>query len=113
VLSTGHGRKNDDADAISVGIAALTAPRLRGGAAVEETIIALRALVEHRDDIVRTRTQTVKRLHVLLAQILPGEAPRQLTADTPRGCYAPSDPAAPVHARYADSPSTSSRRSAT
>ena len=29
MLSTGHGRKNDDADAISVGIAALTAPGLR------------------------------------------------------------------------------------
>jgi transposase len=84
MLSTGHGRKNDDADAVSVGIAALTAPGLRS-AAVEETIIALRALVEHRDDIVRTRTQTVNRLHVLLTQLLPGGAPRQLTADTAAG----------------------------
>lgn len=30
----------------------------------------------------RTRTQTVNRLHVLLTQLLPGGAPRQLTADT-------------------------------
>jgi transposase len=29
MLSTGHGRKNDEADAVSVGIAALTAPGLR------------------------------------------------------------------------------------
>jgi transposase len=81
MLSTGHGRKNDDADAVSVGIAALTAAGLRS-AAVEEAILALRALVEHRDDVVRTRTQTVNRLHVLLTQLLPGGAPRKLTADT-------------------------------
>ena len=81
MLSTGHGRKNDDADAVSVGIAALTAPGLRS-AVVEDAIITLRALVEHRDDIVRTRTQTVNRLHVLLTGLLPGGAPRQLDADT-------------------------------
>lgn len=81
MLSTGHGRKNDDADAVSVGIAALTAPGLRS-AAVEDAIITLRALVEHRDDIVRTRTQTINRLHVLLTGLLPGGAPRQLDADT-------------------------------
>jgi transposase len=81
VLSAGHGRKNDVADAVSVGVAALTASGLRS-AAVEETIVALRALVEHRDDVVRSRTQTINRLHVLLTQLLPGGAPRRLTADT-------------------------------
>jgi transposase len=81
MLSVGHGRKNDDADAISVGIAALTASGLRS-AAVEESAIALRALVEHRDDVVRTRTQTINRLHVLLTQLLPAGAPRGLNADT-------------------------------
>ena len=81
MLSTGHSRKSDKADAVSVGIAALTAAGLRS-AAVEEAIIALRALVEHRDDVVRTRTQTVNRLHVLLTALLPGGAPRQLSADT-------------------------------
>ena len=70
MLSTGHGRKNDDADAVSVGIAALSASGLRP-AAVEDAIITLRALVEHRDDIVRIRTQTVNRLHVLLTGLLP------------------------------------------
>jgi transposase len=78
--STGHGRKNDDADAVSVGIAALTAPGLRC-AAVEQTILVLRALVEHRDDVVRTRTQTINRLHVLPTR-LPGGAPRSLDAET-------------------------------
>jgi len=81
MLSTGHARKNDDADALSVGIAAHSAPGLRS-AVVEDAIIVLRALVEHRDDVVHTRTQTVNRLHVLLTQLLPGGAPRQLDADT-------------------------------
>ena len=82
MLSTGHGRKNDDADAISVGDRRATAPPGCAAVAVDEAIIALRALVEHRDDVVKTRTQTVNRLHVLLTQLLPGGAPRQLNADT-------------------------------
>lgn len=81
LLSVGHGRKTDDGDATSVGIAALTATRLQV-VAVDEAITALRALVEHRDDTVKTRTQTVNRLHVLLTQLLPGGAPRDLDADT-------------------------------
>ncbi|MCU1626255.1 MAG: transposase family protein [Pseudonocardia sp.] len=80
VFSTGHGRKNDDADAISVAVAALSAAGLRT-IAVDEAVTALRALVEHRDDVVTTRTQTVNRLHVLLTQLLPGGAPRRLSAD--------------------------------
>jgi hypothetical protein len=56
MLSTGHGRKNDDADAVSVGIAARSARRL-DSAAVEGTVTALRAIVEHRDDLVKTRSQ--------------------------------------------------------
>jgi transposase len=84
VLSTGHGRKNDDADAISVAVAALSAAGLRT-VAFDEALTALRALVEHRDDVVKTRTQTVNRLHVLLTQLLPGGAPRQLSADTAAG----------------------------
>lgn len=41
----------------------------------------MRALVEHRDDLVETRTQTVNRLHVLLTHLTPVGAPRGLTAD--------------------------------
>ena len=80
MLSTGHGRKNDDADAVSVGIAARSAPRLNS-AAVEGTVTALRAIVEHRDDLVKTRTQTVNRLHVVLTNLIPA-GPAQLAADT-------------------------------
>jgi transposase len=80
VLSAGHGRKTDAADAVSVGIAALTATRLNTARA-DAAVTALRALVEHRDDLVKTRTQTINRLHVLLTHLIPAGAPRGLTAD--------------------------------
>ena len=35
---------------------------------------ALRAIVEHRDDLVKTRTQTVNRLHVVLTNLIPAGA---------------------------------------
>lgn len=80
LLSTGHGRKNDDADAVSVGIAALTAHSL-STARMDATTNALRAIVEHRDDLVKMRTQTINRLRVVLTQLVPAGAPRGLTAD--------------------------------
>jgi transposase len=58
MLSTGHGRKKDDADAASVGIAARSARRLNS-AAVEGTVTALRAIIGHRDDLVKTRGGSV------------------------------------------------------
>ncbi|SKH58593.1 transposase IS116/IS110/IS902 family protein [Mycobacteroides abscessus subsp. massiliense] len=80
LLSIGHGRKNDDADAVSVGIAALTSPTLNI-AHIDADTTALRFIVDHRDDLVKTRTQTVNRLHVILTQLVPGGAKRNLTAD--------------------------------
>ena len=75
MLSTGHGRKNDDADAVSrSAIAALHRTHGCNSAAVEETVTALRAIVEHRDDLVKTRTQTVNRLHVVLTNLIPAGA---------------------------------------
>jgi fluoroacetyl-CoA thioesterase len=47
VLSIGHGRKNDDADALSVGVAALTS-RTRNTAETDGQTTALRAIVDHR-----------------------------------------------------------------
>lgn len=80
LLSSGHGRKNDEADALSVGVAAHTAPRLHT-ARTDEAITALRALIEHREDLVRTRTQTVNRLHALVTKLGPAGLPRKLTAE--------------------------------
>ena len=84
MLSSGHGRKNDDADAISVGIAALTATGLQS-TSIDDAITALRAIVEHRDDLIKQRTQTINRLHVLLTKLIPAGAPTQLTADAAAG----------------------------
>src|SRR6478735_4758298 len=58
---------------------------------------ALRAIVEHRDDLVKTRTQTINRLHVVLTRLVPAGAKRHLSADHAaevlRGVR-PRDPAA-------------------
>jgi transposase len=55
LLSTGHGRKSDPADALSVGIAAWSAPALRS-VEIDQAIAALRAVTEHRDDSVSSLT---------------------------------------------------------
>ena len=80
LLSTGHGRKSVDADAVSVGIAALTGHGLTS-ARMDGAVTALRAIVEHRDDLVKTRTQTVNRLHVVLTHLVSAGAPGELGAD--------------------------------
>jgi transposase len=80
LLSNGHGRKSDQADALSVGIAALTAHHL-SSTQIDQRLAALRALTEHRDDLVRARTQTINRLHALLAQLVPAGLPRGLSAE--------------------------------
>jgi transposase len=48
---------------------------------IDEAVTALRALVEHREDLVRTRTQTVNRLHALLTRLVPAGLARKLTAE--------------------------------
>jgi hypothetical protein len=65
---------------LSVGIAALASPAL-GTAKIDAATTALRAVVEHRDDLVKTRTQTVNRLHVVLTRLVPAGAGRHLSAD--------------------------------
>lgn len=52
LLSTGHDRKSAEADAVSVGIATLTATALHT-LGIDETSIALRARVDHRDDLIK------------------------------------------------------------
>ena len=74
LLSIGHGRKSDPDDALSVGIAAWPAPSLRS-VEIDQAIAALRAVTEHRDDLVRARTQLINRLHVLLVKLVPSGGP--------------------------------------
>jgi len=76
----GSRPQNDTADTLSVGIAALTS-RTLNSAEIDTTTRALRAVVEHRDDLVKTRTQTINRLHVVLAHLIDGGSEPNLTAD--------------------------------
>src|SRR5437773_6738578 len=62
VLSTGHGRKTDPADAVSVAVAARSAPGLRQ-VSVEDHAVVLHLLTNRREDLVHMRTQTLNRLH--------------------------------------------------
>src|SRR4051794_13646306 len=57
----------------------MTASGLRT-AEIDQILTALRALVEHREDLVKARTQTVNRLHGLLTSLMSGGAPTALTA---------------------------------
>lgn len=80
VLSIGHGRKTDDTDALSVGIAALTSQTLNIADATG-LATAMRAVVDHRDDLVKVRTQTINRLHIVLTHLIAGGAKKDLTAE--------------------------------
>jgi transposase len=79
VLSVGHGRKSDPADAVSVAVAAGNIPSLRP-VGVEDQAVVLHLLTKRRQDLVAMRTQTINRLHRLLMDLIPGGARRNLTA---------------------------------
>ena len=79
VLSVGHGRKSDPEDAVSVAVAARSAPQLRQ-VGVEDQAVVLHLLTKRRQDLVAARTQTSNRLHRLLLDLVPGGARRNLTA---------------------------------
>jgi transposase len=81
LLSAGHGRKSDAHDAVSVAVAAHGTRQL-GQVRLEDHATVLRLLSDRRDDLVRQRTRTLNRLHVLLCDLLPGGAKRSLDADT-------------------------------
>jgi len=65
---------------VSVAIAALSSPTLNTAETDAQTA-ALRAIVDHHDDLVKTRTQTINRLHMVLTHLVPGGAGRKLGAD--------------------------------
>ena len=80
LVGTGSARKTDRTDAAAVAAVALAHRRLRQ-VAVEDHTMALRLLTDRRDDLVAERTRTLSRLHVLLRDLHPGGAERNLTAD--------------------------------
>jgi transposase len=83
VFATGQGRKTDPVDAHSVAVVALRAPGLRQ-VVLDDTTVALRLLVDRRDQLGRVRTETVSRLHHLLLELVPGGAKKFLSAQQAR-----------------------------
>ena len=87
IFSTGHGRKTDATDAHSVAVAALRTPSLRR-VQVDDATVALRLLVDRRDELGASRTTTVNRLHPLLVELIPGGAKKFLSARQARALLA-------------------------
>jgi transposase len=100
VLSTGHGRKSDPNDAVSVAVTARSVPALRQ-VGVEDQAVVLHLLTKRRQDLVAARTQTINRLHRLLMDLIPGGARRNLTANRAAALLATVTPAgAPAVTRW-------------
>jgi transposase len=81
LLHTGHGRKTDAIDAISVATVALHHRGLNRIEPEDHTMV-LRLLADRRDELNEERRRAINRLHRLLRDLHPGGAPRELSADT-------------------------------
>lgn len=79
LLGGGSARKTDLTDAVSVASVAIHNPGLHDVVAEGHPVV-LRLLSDRRDDVVAQRTRTMNRLQVLLRELVPGGAPRELTA---------------------------------
>ena len=78
LFDTGHNRKTDALDAHSIAIVAVRTTTLRV-LQVDGELEALRMLTDRREALTRRRIQTVDRLQALLAELLPGQAKRDIT----------------------------------
>ena len=78
IFDTGHNRKTDALDAHSIAMVAVRTDGLRV-LKIDVELEALRLLVDRRDILTRRRVATVDRLQALLAELLPGQAKRDIT----------------------------------
>ena len=78
LFDTGHNRKTDAHDAHSIAMVAVRTKGLRV-LQVDGELEALRMLVDRREALTRRRVQTVDRLQALLAELLPGQAKKDIT----------------------------------
>ena len=93
LLSTGHGRKTDEADAVSTALAARGTAE-QHDAVLEDHAATLRLLSDRRDDVVARRTEVINRLHALLSELLPGAVPAPLSVDQAAALLRRSRPSA-------------------
>jgi len=82
LFDTGHNRKTDARDAHSIAVVAVrtTTPGTLRVLRPDGELEALRMLCDRREELTRLRVQTVNRLQRLLAELVPGQAKRDLTA---------------------------------
>jgi transposase len=78
LFDTGHNRKTDALDAHSIAIVAVRTRTLRV-LRVDGELEELRVLADRREALTRRRVQTVDRLQALLAELLPGQAKKDIT----------------------------------
>jgi transposase len=103
VFSTGQGRKTDPVDAHSVALVGLRSQGLRTIQADDATV-ALRLLIDRREQLGVTRVQVINRIHRLLLELLPGGAKKHLSAAQAKallGKVRPRDIAAKTRRRLA------------
>jgi len=79
LFDTGHNRKTDARDAHSIAIVAVRTKTLRV-LQLDGELEAMRMLADRREALTRRRVQTVDRLQALLAELLPGQAKKDITA---------------------------------
>jgi transposase len=92
LFNTGHNRKTDALDARSIAIVAVRTQGLRV-LKVDGELQALRLLTDRREALTRRRVQTVNRLQALLAELLPGQAKKDITPLQAKRCSPGSVPA--------------------
>jgi transposase len=78
LFDSGHNRKTDAHDAHSIAMVAVRTKSLRV-LKVDGELEALRMLTDRREALTRRRVQTACRLQALLAELLPGQAKRDIT----------------------------------
>lgn len=78
LFDTGHNRKTDALDAHSIAIVAVRTQGLRV-LKVDGELEALRMLAHRREALTRRRVAVVNRLQALLAELLPGQAKKDIT----------------------------------
>ncbi len=84
LFDTGHNRKTDALDAHSVAVVGVRTKTLRVLHRDGE-LEALRMLTDRREALTRRRVQIVCRLQALLAELLPGQAKKDLTSGPGQG----------------------------
>ena len=103
LFDTGHNRKTDAHDAHAVAAVAVRTHGLRV-LSYDVELEALRMLADRREELTRTRIQTVNRLQRLLSELTPGKAKKDITTGQAKAILAsvrPRDVAGKTRRRLA------------